>query len=144
MDIGEEEKKEVMKVMDSGMLTSLAGDVVENFEKEFAEYIGVKHAIAVNSGTAALHASIAALDVDWDLGQVYTKTLTANSTLTFSKLFVGTKDLEITGNYTLGLPSWLAIIDGEYIGTIPNLIQILVTNDQPGSESGWCTINHEF
>ncbi len=63
MDIGDEEKKEVMKVMDSGMLTSLAGDVVENFEKEFAEYIGVKHAIAVNSGTAALHASIAALDI---------------------------------------------------------------------------------
>ncbi len=63
MDISEEEKKAVMKVMESQLLSSLAGNVVENFEKEFAEYIGVKHAIAVNSGTAALHISIASLDI---------------------------------------------------------------------------------
>lgn len=63
MDISEEEKKAVMKVMESQLLSSLAGNVVETFEKEFAEYIGVKHAIAVNSGTAALHISIASLDI---------------------------------------------------------------------------------
>lgn len=63
MDISEEEKKAVMKVMESQLLSSLAGNVVENFEKEFAEYIGVKHAIAVNSGTASLHISIASLDI---------------------------------------------------------------------------------
>ncbi|MFX0069515.1 MAG: DegT/DnrJ/EryC1/StrS family aminotransferase [Candidatus Hermodarchaeota archaeon] len=63
MDISEEEKKAVMKVMESQLLSSLAGKEVENFENEFAEYIGVKHAIAVNSGTAALHISIASLDI---------------------------------------------------------------------------------
>ena len=63
MDISEDEKKAVMKVMESQLLSSLAGNVVETFEKEFAEYIGVKHAIAVNSGTAALHISIASLDI---------------------------------------------------------------------------------
>ncbi len=63
MNITEEEKKEVMKVMESQLLSSLAGKVVETFENEFAEYIGVKHAIAVNSGTAALHISIASLDI---------------------------------------------------------------------------------
>ena len=63
MNISEEEKKEVMKVLESQLLSSLAGNVVETFEKEFAEYIGVKHAIAVNSGTAALHISIASLDI---------------------------------------------------------------------------------
>ena len=45
------------------MLTLLAGNVVNNFEKEFANYIGVKHAIGVNSGTAALHITIAALEI---------------------------------------------------------------------------------
>jgi perosamine synthetase len=63
MDISEEEKKAVLEVLESQLLSSLAGKVVETFEKEFAEYIGVKHAIAVNSGTAALHIAIASLDI---------------------------------------------------------------------------------
>jgi len=63
MDIKKEEMEEVMKVMESGMLTLLAGKFVESFEKEFADYIGVKHAIGVNSGTAALHIAVASLDI---------------------------------------------------------------------------------
>ena len=63
MNLSEEEKKEVLKVIESQMLTLLAGNVVNNFEKEFANYIGVKHAIGVNSGTAALHITIAALEI---------------------------------------------------------------------------------
>lgn len=63
MIITEDEKRAVIKVLDSQMLTLLAGNVVESFEKDFAKYIGVKHAIAVNSGTAALHVAIAALDI---------------------------------------------------------------------------------
>ncbi|MCC7363068.1 MAG: DegT/DnrJ/EryC1/StrS family aminotransferase [Dehalococcoidia bacterium] len=50
--IAEEEKRAVLEVMDSGMLAQ--GPRTEAFEKAFAEYIGVKHAVAVNSGTAAL------------------------------------------------------------------------------------------
>ena len=63
MNITEDEIKEVIKVMQSQMLTLLAGNVVKEFEKEFASYIGVKHAIGVNSGTAALHIAISALDI---------------------------------------------------------------------------------
>ena len=63
MNLTEEEQKEVIKVMKSQALTLLAGDVVEKFEKEFAKYIGVKHAIGVNSGTAALHIALASLDI---------------------------------------------------------------------------------
>lgn len=63
MEITEEEINEVIKVLKSKNLTLLAGNVVKNFEKEFAKYIGVKYAIGVNSGTAALHISIAALDI---------------------------------------------------------------------------------
>ena len=61
--MNQEIKDEVLKVLDSKMLTLLAGNVVSEFEKEFADYLGVKHAIGVNSGTAALHISIASLDI---------------------------------------------------------------------------------
>jgi dTDP-4-amino-4,6-dideoxygalactose transaminase len=50
--IGAEEKAAVMEVLDSGQLAQ--GPRTEAFERAFAEYIGVKHAIGVNSGTAAL------------------------------------------------------------------------------------------
>ena len=51
--------------MRSGYLTSGlgAGPMVTQFEKNFAKFAGAKHAIAVNTGTAALHAAIAAVGV---------------------------------------------------------------------------------
>jgi dTDP-4-amino-4,6-dideoxygalactose transaminase len=51
--MGEEEKQAVMDVLDSGQLAQ--GAVVDSFEREFAAWCGVRHAVAVNSGTAALH-----------------------------------------------------------------------------------------
>src|ERR1017187_9511084 len=59
--IGEEEIAEVGDSLRSGWVTT--GPKVKRFEQEFAAYIGVKHAIAVSSCTAALHASLAALDI---------------------------------------------------------------------------------
>jgi perosamine synthetase len=63
--IGEEEVQAVVKVMRSGYLTSGlgTGPVVTEFEKAFASYAQAKHAIAVNTGTAALHAAVAAVGV---------------------------------------------------------------------------------
>ena len=51
--IGEEERRAVLQVLDSGHLAQ--GPVVEAFEQEFARWCGAPHAIAVASGTAALH-----------------------------------------------------------------------------------------
>ena len=51
--IDDEEISAAVNVLKSGYYTS--GPIVEKFEKEFAEYIGTKYAIACNSGTAALH-----------------------------------------------------------------------------------------
>jgi perosamine synthetase len=50
--IGDAEKRAVMDVLDSGQLAQ--GARTEAFEEAFASYIGVRHAIGVNSGTAAL------------------------------------------------------------------------------------------
>ena len=48
----DEEKKAVCDVIDSGWLTT--GSVTHNFECEFAEYVGSKHALAVNSNTSGM------------------------------------------------------------------------------------------
>ena len=54
--IGEEEKKAVVEVLDSGIIAQ--GPKVEEFEKKFAEFCGVNNAVAVNSGTASLHTAL--------------------------------------------------------------------------------------
>ena len=59
--IDDDERQEILKVLDDGILTSASysgGKRVQNFEGLLADFLHVKHAIAVNSGTAALHASI--------------------------------------------------------------------------------------
>ncbi len=61
IDLGEEEKAAVARVLDSKWLTM--GEVTRRFEEAFAEYLGVKHAIAVSSATAALHLANAALGI---------------------------------------------------------------------------------
>jgi dTDP-4-amino-4,6-dideoxygalactose transaminase len=60
--IGKEEIEAVVKVMKSGVLTSGlgAGPKVTEFENAFARFVNTKHAVAVNSGTAALHSALAA------------------------------------------------------------------------------------
>ena len=56
--IGEAEVDAVSSVLRSGMIAQ--GPKVVEFEEAFARYTGVEHAIAVNSGTAALHVSLLA------------------------------------------------------------------------------------
>ncbi len=59
--IGQEEIDEVVDTIRSGWLGT--GPKTIRFEKEFAEYLGVKHCIAVSSCTAALHLSMLAAGV---------------------------------------------------------------------------------
>ena len=56
--IGEKEIDAVASVLRSDWLTT--GPRVEAFEEAVAEYVGAAHAVAVSSGTAALHASVSA------------------------------------------------------------------------------------
>jgi dTDP-4-amino-4,6-dideoxygalactose transaminase len=59
--IGEEEIAAVVDCLRSGWLTT--GPRVKQFEAEFAEYLGCRHAVAVNSCTAALHLALEALGI---------------------------------------------------------------------------------
>ncbi len=54
--IGEEEVKEIIQTLNSGWLTT--GQKTRLFEKTFADYIGCKHAIGLNSCTSGLHLSL--------------------------------------------------------------------------------------
>ncbi|MFX0132304.1 MAG: DegT/DnrJ/EryC1/StrS family aminotransferase [Candidatus Hodarchaeota archaeon] len=62
-DIDQEEIDAVVKVLKSKKLTALSGRQIKKFEKQFAKYCGTKYAVAVNSGTAAIHVALAALEV---------------------------------------------------------------------------------
>ena len=57
--LGEAEIAEVERCLRSGWLTS--GPIAKRFEAAFAEAVGAKHALAVNSCTAALHLAVDAL-----------------------------------------------------------------------------------
>jgi len=60
-DLSWVERKAVMDVMDSTFLS--LGPKLPEFESAMASYIGVKHAIAVNSGTSGLHVIVCALGI---------------------------------------------------------------------------------
>jgi len=60
--LGVEEQEAVKEVLASGMLAQ--GKKVGELEHRFAELCGARHAVAVNSGTAAIHSSLAALGIN--------------------------------------------------------------------------------
>ena len=64
----EAEVQAVLEVMLKGPLTNAlgAGPKVTEFEQAFAKFAGAKHAVAVNTGTAALHAAVMAVGVKRD------------------------------------------------------------------------------
>lgn len=59
--MGEEEKRAVIEVLESGMLSQ--GIKVKQFEESFAKFVGTNHAVVTSSGTTALHAAILANNI---------------------------------------------------------------------------------
>jgi perosamine synthetase len=72
--IGGNEWKYVRECLDTGWVSS-AGKFVDRFEREFAAYLGMPYAVAVGSGTAALHLAVLAAGVKSD-DEVLVSTLT--------------------------------------------------------------------
>lgn len=60
-EIKEEINQAIQRVLESGWF--ILGEELKAFEKEFAEYLGVKHAVGVNSGSDALYLAIKALGI---------------------------------------------------------------------------------
>lgn len=58
-DLDENELRELREVLESGWLTT--GPKTEQFEARFADYVGSKYAIALNSCTAAMHLALEAV-----------------------------------------------------------------------------------
>lgn len=83
--IGEEEKNEVLRVLDENVLASAAkdgGKRVQAFEHLLKDYLNVKNVVSVNSGTAALYSALLAMGIgqgDEVLLPSFTFVATANS-----------------------------------------------------------------
>lgn len=80
--IGDDEKRAVCAVLESGMLAE--GERVAELEQAFAELTGVQHAVATSSGTAALHLALLAHGIgpgDEVITSPFTFIATANAIL---------------------------------------------------------------
>ena len=89
IDLDDEEIEAVTKVLKSKWLSM--GPVTQKFEKEFADYLGVKHAFGVSSGTAALHIALKALGIE-EGDEVIVPSLTFVATAN-SVLYCGAKPI---------------------------------------------------
>jgi len=64
---GDEERQAVVEVMKTGQLT--VGPQVPQFEEDFADYIGIEHAVAISSGSMALEISLKSLILTGELAK---------------------------------------------------------------------------
>lgn len=84
--------------------------------------------------------ALAGNDINFKSAQVFTKTLTADTTFTFSNAAIGmVKDLVITGDFVITWPAGTKIAAGTYTGAVSNLIQVVVT----AAGEYWLTISQE-
>lgn len=96
--IGDQEKRAVMEVLDSGVLSKYlgtwssdfyGGPRVQQVEREWCEYFGVKHAITVNSATSGLFAAVGAAAVgpgDEVIVSPYTMSASATAALVYGAI----------------------------------------------------------
>jgi dTDP-4-amino-4,6-dideoxygalactose transaminase len=106
--VGEEEIEAVAEALRSGWLTS--GPRAAELEQRFAEYTGAKHALAVSSGTAAMHLCLAAAGIgpgDEVITSPITWPATANVVVHVGArpVFVDVRDSDLTIDPALVAPA---------------------------------------
>jgi dTDP-4-amino-4,6-dideoxygalactose transaminase len=96
--IGDEEKRAVMEVLNTGVLSQFlgtwhpdfyGGERVRKLEQEWAAYFGVKHAVTVNSATSGLYAAVGATGVspgDEVIVSPYTMAASATASLVYGAI----------------------------------------------------------
>ena len=136
--LGDEEVAEVADSIRSGWITT--GPKVKRFEADFAAYVDAEHAIAVSSCTAALHLTLAALDIGPG-DEVIVPTLTFCSTANVV-VHLGARPVlaDVTEDGQVSVESvrraitsrTRAIIPVHYGGQACHLREILALADQKG------------
>jgi perosamine synthetase len=106
----------VKECLDTGWVSS-AGKYVDLFEKQLAEFTGVKRAVAVINGTAALHVCLKLVGVEQD-DEVIMPTLTFIATANAISYCGAIPHLVDSSEITLGLDPHLL---GEYLAQIAEL-----------------------
>jgi perosamine synthetase len=109
-DIGPEELEAVREVLESGWVTT--GPKTKQFEAEFAKAVGAKHAIALNSCTAALHLALEAIGLRAD-DEVITSPYTFAATAEVIRYF--------------GAKPVLVDVDAETFNIRPELVETAIT-----------------
>jgi dTDP-4-amino-4,6-dideoxygalactose transaminase len=109
-DIGPEELEAVREVLESGWVTT--GPKTKQFEAEFAKAVGAKHAIALNSCTAALHLALEAIGLRPD-DEVITSPYTFAATAEVIRYF--------------GAKPVLVDVDAETFNIRPELVEAAIT-----------------
>ena len=109
----------------TGVVVLDSDDIAEGATNEYLLADSVTYAKLANEFTAT--AGIGASDVDFSIAQVFSKTLTADTTFTFSNAQVGmVKDIILTGSFTPTFPAGSKVVAGTYNGAVSNLIQVIV------------------
>jgi len=137
LDYGEEEEQAVLDVIHNRWLTM--GSVTQEFERRFAEYLGVRHAIALSNATEALHLACLALGVgaspmDEVILPSLTFVATANAVLytgaqvRFADI-IGLRDLNISPEdiemkITSQTKAIIAVHYGGYACRMPEILEI--------------------
>lgn len=142
--IGDDEKKEILSVLEEESFTSPAyggGKRVRIFEDLLKDYLKCKHVIAVNSGTAALHAALLSLDIkpgDEVLLPSFTFVATANAVVAvgavpiFVDIDIGSYTIDVTDLKRKITPKSRAIIPVHLYGHVANIEEVL---DVAGEDS---------
>jgi perosamine synthetase len=91
--LGDEETRHVNDALKKGAISGFFGEYLPQFEKEFAEYCGCKHGIAVTSGTTALHLALLALSIGAE-DEVIAPALTNMATF-FAIIYQGARPIPV-------------------------------------------------
>jgi CDP-6-deoxy-D-xylo-4-hexulose-3-dehydrase len=123
--IEEEEIKAVNEVLKSGRISE--GKKVREFERNFAQFIGTKHSIAVSSGTTALIAGLSALPY---LEELNIKT--GSKVITTPLTYIATSNSIVLSGYE---PVYVDIDLETFVITPENIRALLESIDDPGEYS---------
>lgn len=135
--IGKEELYAVERVLTSGWLTS--GKEVEQFEQEFAEYVGADYAVATSSCTAALVVAIRAMKIGPDIicpSLTYAATAEAIQNAYGNPMFIDVDENGLMLDPGRGIPKVPVNIYGqEWMGVID---EYTVVDSAHRIENGMC------